>query len=292
MVARVSKSWELKTYAVKPPPMAFPRESRLRNRTTTTLWCALREGSDVGESPISCLRDFLLMLQPLVDQMAIPCFPSHARVVAIALCLLLLFSCWSCCRNHLASTFLATLFVLALSTSLPFSLPRIRQLVKSDSIQKPSPADQDFADKKVDAAVGGSGEGELTHTWTSSDSGTPESLSRSASQFSNFDDDDDESLPEDACHSTESSEDSISDDENLIEISLPDGHFVAPEKSKALMKPLPDTRRGFLTNLLPDSVLRQHGLMELLSEINEEDNLIEIDITRGSIKCSREGIKA
>lgn len=230
------------------------------------------------------------MLQPLVDQMAIPCFPSHARVVAIALCLLLPFSCWSCCSNHLASVFLPTLFVLALSSSLPFSLPRIRQLVKSDSIQKPSPADQVFADKKVDAAVAGSGEGELTHTWTSSDSGTQESLSRSASQFSNFDDD--ESLPEDACHSTASSEDSISDDENLIEISLPDGHFVAPEKPKALLKPLPDTRRGFLTNLLPDSVLRQHGLMELLSEINEEDNLIEIDITRGSIKYSREGIKA
>ncbi|CAD5179296.1 unnamed protein product [Musa acuminata subsp. malaccensis] len=232
------------------------------------------------------------MLQPLVDQMAIPCFPSHARVVAIALCLLLLFSFWSCCRNHLASAFLATLFVLVLSTFLPFSLPRIRQLIKSDSIQKPSPADQVFADKKVDAAVAGSGEGELTHAWTSSDSGTPDSLSRSASQFSNFDDDDDESLLEDACHSTESSEDSISDDENLIEISLPDGHFVAPEKPKALMKPLPDTRRGFLTNRLPDSVLRQHGLMELLSEINEEDNLIEIDITRGSIKYSREGIKA
>ncbi|CAL9121674.1 unnamed protein product [Musa textilis] len=285
MVARVSKSWELKTYAVKPQPMAFPRESRLRNRTTTTLWCALREGSDVGEN-------FLLMLQPLVDQMAIPCFPGHARVVAIVLSLLLLlFSCWSCCCNHLASAFLTTLFVLVLSTSLPFSLPRIRQLVKSDSIQKPSPADQVFADKTVDAAVAGSGEGELTHTWTSSDSGTQDSLSRSASQFSNFDDDD-ESLPEDACHSTDSSEDSISDDENLIEISLPDGHFVAPEKPKALLKPLPHTRRGFLTNLLPDSVLRQHGLMELLSDINEEDNLIEIDITKGSIKYSREGIKA
>ncbi|RZS21089.1 hypothetical protein BHM03_00053677, partial [Ensete ventricosum] len=190
--------------------------------------------------------------------------------------------------------FLTTLFVLVLSTSLPFSLPRIRQLVKSDSIQKPSPADQVFADEKVDAAaVAGSGEGELTRTSTSSDSGTQESLSRSASQFSNFDDDDDdESLPEDACHSTESSEDSISDDENLIEISLPDGHFVAPEKPKALLKPLPDRRRGSLTNLLPDSMLRQHGLMDLLSEINEEDNLIEIDITRGSIKHSTVGIKA
>ncbi|RWV91955.1 hypothetical protein GW17_00045718 [Ensete ventricosum] len=188
--------------------------------------------------------------------------------------------------------FLTTLFVLVLSTSLPFSLPRIRQLVKSDSIQKPSPADQVFADEKVDAAaVAGSGEGELTRTSTSSDSGTLESLSRSASQFSNFDDDD-ESLPEDACHSTESSEDSISDDENLIEISLPDGHFVAPEKPKALLKPLPDRRRGSLTNLLPDSMLRQHGLMDLLSEINEEDNLIEIDITRGSIKHSTVGIKA
>lgn len=36
-----------------------------------------------------------------------------------------------------------------------------------------------------------------------------------------------------------------------------------------------------LPNLLPDSVLRQHGFVELLEEINEEDNLIEIDISKG-----------
>ncbi|CAD5193492.1 unnamed protein product [Musa acuminata subsp. malaccensis] len=44
--------------------------------------------------------------------------------------------------------------------------------------------------------------------------------------------------------------------------------------------------------LLPETAFRQHGIMELLSEIYEEDNLIEIDIARGSIKCSRLEIEA
>ena len=88
----------------------------------------------------------------------------------------------------------------------------------------------------------------------------------------------------------ESFEGSISDDENLIEIILPDDHFVVPEVSKAWLKPLPDIIRGLLTNLLLEPVLRQHGLMEIVSEIG--DNLIEIDITRGCIKCSRMGIMA
>ncbi|KAJ0981936.1 hypothetical protein J5N97_010191 [Dioscorea zingiberensis] len=62
-----------------------------------------------------------------------------------------------------------------------------------------------------------------------------------------------------------------SDDENLIEITLPDGHYKAPEEK-------------------PETILLQQmseGLMELLSDIIEEDNLIEIDINMGSIKCSR-----
>jgi hypothetical protein len=35
---------------------------------------------------------------------------------------------------------------------------------------------------------------------------------------------------------------------------------------------------------IAESVFKQNGLMELLSEISEDDNMIEIDIARGSIK--------
>lgn len=66
------------------------------------------------------------------------------------------------------------------------------------------------------------------------------------------------------------SEDSSSeDDDSLIEIPLlPNMNAI-----RNLDTCLPD--------LLPDSVLRQHGFVELLEEINEEDNLIEIDISKG-----------
>ncbi|GER48268.1 FGGY family of carbohydrate kinase [Striga asiatica] len=58
----------------------------------------------------------------------------------------------------------------------------------------------------------------------------------------------------------------ISDEEGLIEIAIPSGHFV-PEKDGPPM---------FLDDL---------SCSKLLSA--EEDNLIEIDIYMGSIKCSK-----
>ncbi|KAJ0102047.1 hypothetical protein Patl1_03954 [Pistacia atlantica] len=74
------------------------------------------------------------------------------------------------------------------------------------------------------------------------------------------------------------SSDSVSeDDENedgLIEIAIPN--------SKS-------------SDFLPESIFNQQGLMELLAdinEVNEEENLIEIDISEGSIKCSRFEIEA
>ncbi|XP_019193336.1 PREDICTED: uncharacterized protein LOC109187566 isoform X1 [Ipomoea nil] len=57
-----------------------------------------------------------------------------------------------------------------------------------------------------------------------------------------------------------SSDCSISDEESLIELALPSGHFLG------LQKPAVDY---------------------LFADINEEDNMIEIDISMGSIKCSR-----
>lgn len=85
------------------------------------------------------------------------------------------------------------------------------------------------------------------------------------------------------------SEDEEEDYDNLIEISLPGSDSSGQEEElKQKMQPnLPD--------FLPESVFSQQGFMELLADINEmneEENLIEIDISMGSIKCPRFEIKA
>lgn len=77
---------------------------------------------------------------------------------------------------------------------------------------------------------------------------------------------------------------SISDEESLIEIALPSGH-------------VDDHKTKMAADLFPrQCMFKQRSLMELLAEINEiiieEDNLIEIDISIGSIKCSRFEIEA
>ncbi|XP_038974945.1 uncharacterized protein LOC120106125 isoform X2 [Phoenix dactylifera] len=100
---------------------------------------------------------------------------------------------------------------------------------------------------------------------------------------------DDESLSRAISWSSRCSESLSSEDEDLIEIAVPDGHYIERKESNALW---PRSAADFLPNFLPEAVFRQHGLMELLSEINEDDNLIEIDIVMGSIKCSSLGINA
>lgn len=87
------------------------------------------------------------------------------------------------------------------------------------------------------------------------------------------------------------SDGSISDEESLIEIAIPSGHYIVgckeEPKHHKLYKKMP--------HFSPDSVFHGNSLIDLLGEIdemNEEDNLIEIDISAGSVKCSRFGIKA
>ncbi|KAG6689967.1 hypothetical protein I3842_11G199900 [Carya illinoinensis] len=80
------------------------------------------------------------------------------------------------------------------------------------------------------------------------------------------------------------------DDDSLIEISLPVSKSGGLEGEPKQLKP-----QSYLPGLLPDSIFKQQGLMELLAEINEmneEENLIEIDLSMGSIKCSRLEIEA
>ncbi|CAA0837047.1 Unknown protein [Striga hermonthica] len=64
---------------------------------------------------------------------------------------------------------------------------------------------------------------------------------------------------------SEEDQGSISDEEGLIEIAIPSGHSVLPEKDMFLDDDLSSSRCCKL--------------------MNEEDNLIEIDIYMGSIKC-------
>lgn len=84
------------------------------------------------------------------------------------------------------------------------------------------------------------------------------------------------------------SDGSISDEESLIEIALTGEQYIPSPKDE-------DNKVCFqhkVSTLLPNDTFGQHGLKELFAEFNEEDNLIEIDIAMGSIKCSRFIIEA
>ncbi|KAJ8512562.1 hypothetical protein OPV22_002996 [Ensete ventricosum] len=200
--------------------------------------------------------------------MAFPCSPKHSGL-AIALCLLLIYRSYYII--HLTSTLL-TLLLLVLATFFPL----LGQLGKACFKEQPSgaaaaalPQDVVFADQRAaleefvsyhnDEAVSVSEDPSLKYEITSGllsveASSSQENLSQSTLQCSNSSD---ESLLDDVCHLKESFEGSISDDENLIEIIIPDDHFVVPEVSKAWLKPLPDISRGLLTNLVPEPGLHQ-----------------------------------
>ncbi|KAG7640501.1 hypothetical protein ISN44_As02g003490 [Arabidopsis suecica] len=75
----------------------------------------------------------------------------------------------------------------------------------------------------------------------------------------------------------------IPDDESLIELSLPSGHYLGHHYNSNK------------NHLCIHNKVQDFRLFDLLNEINdfiEEDNLIEIDISIGSIKYSRFEIKA
>ncbi|XP_021889991.1 uncharacterized protein LOC110808721 isoform X1 [Carica papaya] len=102
-------------------------------------------------------------------------------------------------------------------------------------------------------------------------------------------------------HSLDFSDGSISDEDSLIEIALPSGHYVGHHDHK---KEEEEGKLSLQQKFMPDyynlpppyPIWKQHSLMELLAELNEmmneEENLIEIDISMGSIKCPRFEIEA
>ncbi|XP_021724454.1 uncharacterized protein LOC110691804 [Chenopodium quinoa] len=106
---------------------------------------------------------------------------------------------------------------------------------------------------------------------------------------SSEDSENDSMFRENLSHSTNYSDGSISDEESLIEIALPTGHYV---DSKISQEP---SWYGFQHQKWSDCSLKSHfrqkNWMEMLNEMNEE-NFIEIDLCMGSIKCSRFEIQA
>ncbi|KAK4363150.1 hypothetical protein RND71_018391 [Anisodus tanguticus] len=81
------------------------------------------------------------------------------------------------------------------------------------------------------------------------------------------------------------SDGSISDEESLIEIALPSRQFVKDNPKLSFHQYL----QKVFADLVSESIFQQHCLMDFLADISdvyEEDNLIDIDISMGSIKCS------
>ncbi|OAY73480.1 GPALPP motifs-containing protein 1-like [Ananas comosus] len=184
-----------------------------------------------------------------------PSLLKHPRSLAIALSLFLLLLCSCYCNISLFSAFL-TLLVLSFSTCSLSLFSELRRLRETESAAKPPSSEQEEEEK-----------------------GEKESSKKSASETGHLTRSLDESSKEDAI-SDDDDDDDDDDDESLIEIALPEGSYAGDDGDG------PD-----LSEFSPESVLKQNGLMDqLLAEISEEDNLIEIDIARGSIKCSRLGI--
>lgn len=89
---------------------------------------------------------------------------------------------------------------------------------------------------------------------------------------------------ENLSQSTQFSDGSISDEESLIEITLPEGHYVESEGQGYQRQPCSYGFQQKLPDCAVESHFRQVNWMEMLME---EENLIEIDIGMGSIKDSR-----
>ncbi|XWS09675.1 hypothetical protein CRYUN_Cryun39dG0009400 [Craigia yunnanensis] len=119
-----------------------------------------------------------------------------------------------------------------------------------------------------------------SETGSSDDSGTSENLVLNWMISGNV-----EQNPEISDDST--SED---DEEGLIEIAIP-----GSDHSSGLNEEPKQNLQSNLPTFLPESIFKQQDLVDQLAEMNEaneEENLIEIDISMGSIKCPRFEIEA
>ncbi|XP_062202944.1 uncharacterized protein LOC133905225 [Phragmites australis] len=198
--------------------------------------------------------------------------PSSQMAIQLTLILIScsLYSMYS--SSFTASSSLA-LLVLVISTCLSLLFSNLRQLLKANTHKGQTPPSMEEAVHQ---------EKNIVPQHEVPDDG-PEDLTGSLSDSSDCTVNDEERTEEGSM-----SDDVDDDDESLIEISLVDGHYAGVgQGEKYAFK-----EKDLLTEFLPDLVLDKRDFIDILSEISEEDSLIEIDIARGSIKCSNFGIKA
>ncbi|CAA7393371.1 unnamed protein product [Spirodela intermedia] len=190
--------------------------------------------------------------------------------------------------GYLLPSIALNFLVMVLSVSLVFVLSKKDQVQETDQVKTPwgrrdngafEPRKQIHGEgeEEIPALDFSVGSPSLPPQWTPA--GAADHIHIPANS-------DDEASVESSDQTLTSPESSISDEESLIEITLQSGHSVGSRDTFRPNSPL------FFPELSAELVVHQQGLLELLTEIIEEDNLIEIDLAAGSVKCSRLGIKA
>ncbi|CAD6270061.1 unnamed protein product [Miscanthus lutarioriparius] len=219
----------------------------------------------------AAVRDFLM---PPSSQMG------------IQLTLLILSSCslYSMYPSSSSSSFSESsslaLLVLVISTCLSLLFTNLRKLLRDNTHKAKAPASMEeavtvYQEKSI-----------VPQDEVPEDA--PEGLMGNLSDSSECTTNDEEEGTEEGSMSDEADDD---DDESLIEISLVDGHYVGGAE-QAEQRCAYNYKKDLLAEFLPDLLLDRRDFFDILSEISEEDSLIEIDIARGSIKCSNLDIKA
>ncbi|KAF8646305.1 hypothetical protein HU200_065879 [Digitaria exilis] len=200
--------------------------------------------------------------------------PSSQMAIQLTL-ILISCSLYSMYSSSSSSSFSASsslaLLVLVISTCISLLFSNLRHLLKAATTHKdkasPSMEEAVHQDKSI-----------VPQDVVPEDA--PEDLMGSLSDSS-------ECTTNDDAEDGSISDDIDDDDESLIEISLVDGHYVGAGQAEQCAY-----KKELLAEFFPDLVLDKRDFIDILSEISEEDSLIEIDIARGSIKCSNFGIKA
>ncbi|KAL7600597.1 hypothetical protein Lser_V15G24900 [Lactuca serriola] len=162
--------------------------------------------------------------------------------------------------------FLSTVLILVSSTFLFLPLAKLKvQVLKKEQSQQQDGHDLICSDRKISTQA----QDEVKIGF--SDKGLPESFSENdiIGRFSSTSEEDSDF----DCGQFPSESPDCSDEESLIEIELPAGNYVGLKGGGED----DDEEELCFEQLSPESIYRW-------SEMNEEENLIEIDISMGSIK--------
>jgi len=202
--------------------------------------------------------------------------------MAIQLTLLILISCslysmYPSSSSSFSESSSLALLVLVISTCLSLLFTNLRKLLRDNNTHKANKA----APASMEEAVTVFQEKSIVPQ----DEALEDLMGGSLSDSSECTTNDDEEGTEEGSVSDEADDDDDDDDESLIEISLVDGHYVGGAE-QAEQRRAYNYKKDLLAEFLPDLLLDRRDFFDILSEISEEDSLIEIDIARGSIKCS------